>query len=76
VSSTVPIGAICFLWCVVMAIAPIRRPRSLAVFSWICGAIPNELPFVALFVVTVVSRTTTGCASDPHQREAAAFGGH
>jgi len=64
VSSTVPIGAICFLWCVVMAVAPIRRPRSLAVFSWICGAIPNELPFVALFVV-IVSNVPIGSRFPP-----------
>jgi acetyl esterase/lipase len=34
-----------------LAVAPIRRPRPLALFSWIATCGPNELPFVFLYVV-------------------------
>ena len=49
--TTIPIGAIFFGWCTLMAVAPIRRPRMLAVSSWIFSSAPNELPFLFLFVV-------------------------
>jgi hypothetical protein len=51
--SSVPVGTILFAWCTLMAVAPVRRPRQLAVLSWLCGAVPNELPFVSLFIVVV-----------------------
>jgi hypothetical protein len=44
--ATVPIGAILFGLCTLMAVAPFRRPRRLAVFSWISNLTFNELPFL------------------------------
>jgi hypothetical protein len=34
-------------WCAALALAPFRRPRRLAVLSWISGMVVNELPFPA-----------------------------
>ena len=33
----------------VFALAPIRRPRSLALLSWGLGLVINELPFLAFY---------------------------
>src|SRR5262245_57648788 len=52
-ASSVPVGTILFAWCTLMAAAPIRRPRRLAVLSWVCGAVPNELPFLSLCLVAL-----------------------
>jgi acetyl esterase/lipase len=54
--SAMPWGGLLLAWCAAMAVAPIRRPRSLAVVSWICAMAPNELPFV--FIAIVVASTT------------------
>jgi acetyl esterase/lipase len=47
----VPVGGLLLAWCVLIAVAPIRRPRRLAVVSWICSCAVNEVPFVFAFVV-------------------------
>ena len=49
----VPIGAVVVAACAVLAVAPLRRPRSAGTVSWILGNFANELPFV-FFVVVVV----------------------
>ena len=49
--SAVPFGSLFFAWCTLMAVAPLRRPRRLAVISWISSAVPNELPFLFLYIV-------------------------
>jgi acetyl esterase/lipase len=51
VLSAVPIGALFFATCVLAALAPIRRPRRLAVISWMVGMVPNELPVVFLVII-------------------------
>jgi hypothetical protein len=47
----VPVGyliTVAFVaWCTALALAPFRRPRRLAVLSWISGMVVNELPLVA-----------------------------
>lgn len=48
---SLPVGAVFFGWCTLMAVAPIRRPFPLGVLSWICSAVPNELPYVFLLIV-------------------------
>ena len=54
----VPVGSLFFALCTLMAIAPIRRPWPLAVLSFICGNVPNELPFVFLTIVVVPTAPT------------------
>ena len=49
----VPLGGLLFLWCALMAVAPIRRPRSLGLVSWISSAAPNEVPFVFIYIVVL-----------------------
>ena len=49
----VPLGGLLFLWCALMAVAPIRRPRSLGLVSWISSAAPNEVPFLFIYVVVL-----------------------
>ena len=44
-------GSLFFAWCTLMAVAPLRRPRRLAVISWISSAVPNEVPFLFLYIV-------------------------
>ena len=44
-------GALFFAWCTLMAVVPLRRPRRLALVSWISSAVPNELPFLFLYIV-------------------------
>ena len=51
--SAVPFGALFFAWCTLMAVAPLRRPRRLAVIGWISSAVPNELPFLFLYIVVL-----------------------
>ena len=53
--ASLPLGGLIFAWCTLMAVAPIRRPPRLAVFSWVCSMAVNELPFV--FLVLVVAST-------------------
>jgi acetyl esterase/lipase len=55
-------GSLFFAWCTLMAVAPLRHPRRLGLVSWISSAVPNELPFLFLYIViasnvpTVVGR--------------------
>jgi acetyl esterase/lipase len=54
--SAVPWGGLLLAWCAAMAVSPIRRPRPLAVASWILAMAPSELPL--LFIVIVAASTT------------------
>lgn len=47
----IPVGALLFGVCVLLAVAPIRRPPTMAAMSWLASAAPNELPFVFGLVV-------------------------
>jgi acetyl esterase/lipase len=47
----VPIGGLILGFCVLVAVAPIRRPRSLALMSWIASAAPNEVPYLFMYIV-------------------------
>ena len=49
--TAVPFGSLFFAWCTLMAVAPLRRPRRMAVISWISSMAVNELPFVFLYIV-------------------------
>jgi hypothetical protein len=44
-------GALFFAWCTLMAVVPLRRPRRLAMISWISSAVPNEVPYLFLYIV-------------------------
>ena len=44
-------GALFFAWCTLMAVTPLRRPRRLAIISWISSAVPNEVPYLFLYIV-------------------------
>ena len=46
-----PFGSLFFAWCTLMAVAPLRHPRRMAVISWISSMAVNELPFVFLYIV-------------------------
>ncbi len=49
----IPVGALIFACCTLLAVRPFRRPRRLALLSWITTAAPNELPLQ--FIVIVVA---------------------
>ena len=49
--TAIPWGSLFFAWCTLMALAPLRRPRRLAIVSWISSAVPNEVPFLFLYIV-------------------------
>ncbi|HWM19332.1 MAG TPA: hypothetical protein VNO51_06575, partial [Ilumatobacteraceae bacterium] len=49
----VPLGGLLLLWCTLMAVSPIRRPRRLGLVSWICSAGPNEVPFLFIYIVVL-----------------------
>jgi acetyl esterase/lipase len=51
--SAVPFGSLFFASCTLLAVIPLRRPRRLAVISWLCSAWPNELPFLFLWIIIV-----------------------
>jgi hypothetical protein len=53
--TTIPWGLMFFAWCTLMAVAPMRRPRRLAVVSWISSLALNEVPY--LFLYTVIAST-------------------
>ncbi len=44
-------GSLFFACCTLMAVVPFRRPRRLATISWIASAVPNEVPFLFLYIV-------------------------
>jgi acetyl esterase/lipase len=44
-------GAALFAWCTLMAVAPLWRPRRLALLSWITSLVVLEIPFVFLYIV-------------------------
>jgi acetyl esterase/lipase len=48
---TLPFGSLFFALCTALALAPIRRPRQLALFSWISTAVPNELTLQFMVIV-------------------------
>jgi len=52
---TIPIGSLFFACCTLLAVWPIRRPRRLALLSWIITVAPNELPFQFMVIVVVSS---------------------
>ncbi len=49
--ATFPWGSLFFAWCTLMAVAPLRRPRRLAMISWISSAVLNEVPYLFLYIV-------------------------
>ena len=49
--TTIPWGSLFFAWCTLMAVVPLRRPRRLAMISWISSAVPNEVPYLFLYIV-------------------------
>ena len=49
----VPLGGLFLAWCVLMAVAPIRRPPRFGLLSWISSAGPNEVPFLFICIVVV-----------------------
>ena len=49
--TAIPWGSLFFAWCTMMAVAPLRGPRRLAVVSWMSSATPNEVPFLFLYIV-------------------------
>jgi len=59
-----PVGALFFACCALLAVRPIRRPRRLALLSWIATAVPNELPLQFIAIV-VVSTLPTALDGDP-----------
>jgi acetyl esterase/lipase len=48
----IPWGALLIAIITLLAVTPIRRPRALAVSSWLTTCALNEVPFVYLFLVT------------------------
>ena len=66
--SAIPFGALFFAWCTLMAVAPLRRPRRLAVIAWISSAVLNELPFLFLCIV-VLSAVPTVVDDDLARQE-------
>ena len=48
--SAIP-GSLFSAWCTLTAVAPLRHPRRLGLVSWISSAVPNELPFLFLYIV-------------------------
>lgn len=63
-----PIGAVLVTCGAVVAVVPVRRPRSLATASWLGGMFPNELPFVFALVV-VVPNVVASTAGPPSTRD-------
>lgn len=51
--TNIPFGSVFFAWCVLMAVAPIRRPRVLATQSFLFASVVNELPFLFGLIVVV-----------------------
>lgn len=51
----IPIGALLFAACTLLAVRPLRRPRRLALLSWITTAAPNELPLQFMVIVVASS---------------------
>jgi acetyl esterase/lipase len=49
--SAIPFGGLLFAGCMLLAVAPVRRPRRLARLSWLLTMVPNELPFVFMFIL-------------------------
>jgi acetyl esterase/lipase len=49
----VPVGAVLFAFMTLMAVAPFRRPRSLATVAWLSSCAPNEVPFLFLFILAI-----------------------
>ena len=47
----IPWGTLPIALFTLLAVAPIRRPRRLAVFSWITSCAPNEVPFLFLYLI-------------------------
>ena len=62
-------GSLLFAWCALLAVVPLRRPRRLAAVSWISSAVPNELPFLFLYIVvgSNVSTIVDGSLDAPSQ---------
>lgn len=53
-----PVGALAIAWCTLMCVVPFRRPRRLALLSWISSASYNELPFLFLYIVVANALAT------------------
>ena len=62
-------GSLLFAWCALLAVVPLRRRRRLAAVSWISSAVPNELPFLFLYIVvgSNVSTIVDGSLDAPSQ---------
>jgi acetyl esterase/lipase len=58
---TVPFGSLFFALCTALSLVPIRRPRRLALLSWISTAVPNEVPFhfIAIVVISEIPTLTS-----------------
>ena len=61
--SAIP-GSLFFAWCTLMAVAPLRRPRRLGLVSWVSSAVPNELPFLFLYIVVASNVPTVVAGLD------------
>jgi acetyl esterase/lipase len=48
---SIPVGGFLFGLTTLLAVVPVRRPRMLALTSWILSAGPNELPFLFAYIV-------------------------
>jgi acetyl esterase/lipase len=51
--AAIPVGALVFAVCTALALVPARRPRAAAVWSWVLGMVPSEVPGLVLFIVVV-----------------------
>jgi acetyl esterase/lipase len=49
--SAIPWGALLFAGGIALTVAPLRRPRTLAMVSWAVGMVPNELPFLFMLIL-------------------------
>jgi acetyl esterase/lipase len=52
---SVPVGAFLFAAMSILAATPFRRPRGLAVVTWLVTAAPSELPLVFVLIVVASS---------------------
>lgn len=70
---TVPIGAAIVAGITLVALVPIRRPRSLAVASWLLAMTVSELPllYVALIAASAIPELLDGTSSPGSQVELA-----
>lgn len=61
---TIPVGALLFAFCTLMAVAPVRHPRWAATLAWLSSCAPNEVPFLFVYIVAATSVGPTLAGSD------------